>query len=108
MMHQYGKKIRSHGGSFVYVVLGPVCRLYDREELPWPSCSIQWKGKQPSWRRIGKRLIPDISAQRCPSYSVIGIDAVGNKWHQVMTMYDQRLAGEEKEWWYSKKMAKMI
>ena len=95
-----GKKIRSPGGSFVYQVSGPVCVLYDREELPWPSCSLRWKGKQPSWNRIGKRFIPDIAASRCASYAVEGVDAAGNRWHQVLTLYSERLPRHERGWWY--------
>ena len=99
---QQGKYVRSHGGGFVYQIQGPVCVLYDREDLPWPSCSMQWKGKQPSWNRIGRRFIPDLAASRCPSYSVYGADLHGNCWTQVQTFYYHRLTKEEKDWWYSK------
>ena len=95
-----GKRIRSPGGSFVYRVLGPVCVLYDREELPWPSCSLQGKGKQPSWSRQGKRFVPDMAASRCESYFVEGADAAGNTWTQVLTLYHTRLRQQEKAWWY--------
>ena len=37
MIHEHGKKLRSPGGSFVYEVQGPICRLFDREELPGPA-----------------------------------------------------------------------
>lgn len=100
--HPSGKFLRSPGGSFAYEVLGPCCQLYDRTELPWPSCSIRWKGKQPSWNRIGKRFIPDLAASRCPSYSVIGTDIHGNEWIQVLTIYQDRLDPTTKNWWYSK------
>ena len=102
MIHSYGKRLRSPGGSFLYEVHGPVCRLYDREELPWPSCSLQWKGKQPSWRRIGRRFVADLSARRCPSYHVSGVDSAGTRWEQVLTLYQHRLTAEEKLWWYGK------
>ena len=102
MIHEYGKKIRSPGGSFVYEVQGPVCRLYDREELPWPCCSLQWRGKQPSWRRIGRRFIADIAARRCPSYAIRGVDSAGTQWEGVVTLYMHRLNKEEKIWWYGK------
>lgn len=102
MIYAAGKRIRSPGGSFVYEILGPVCRLYDREELPWPSCSLQWRGKQPSWRRVGRRFVSDLSARRCASYSVRGIDAHGTEWKEVKTFYFMRLNKEEKEWWYGK------
>ena len=50
-MLEQGQTFRSPGGGFSYEVIGPCCRLYDREELPYPSCSLQWKGKQPSWKK---------------------------------------------------------
>lgn len=94
--------MRSHGGSFSYEIIAPVCRLYDRDELPWPSCSLAWKGKQPSWNRIGPRLVPDITASRCPSYVVIGQDLHGNVWEQIQTLYWERLDPDTKNWWYYK------
>ena len=102
MIHGNGKKIRSHGGSFVYEVQGPVCRLFDRNELPWPSCSLSWRGKQPSWRRIGRRFVADLSTRRCPSYAVHATDVSGFVWSQVVTLYEHRLTKQEKEWWYGK------
>ena len=79
-----------------------MCRLFDREELPWPSCSLQWKGKQPSWRRVGRRLIPDVGPNRYQSYSVIGIDRSGLEWQEVKTFYKlPRLSNAERRWWYS-------
>jgi len=101
MIYTYGKRFRSPGGSFAYEVQGPVCRLFDREELPWPSCSLSWKGKQPSWRRIGRRFVADISTSRFPSYAVKAVDAQGVQWEQVITLYHQRLNSEEKGWWCS-------
>lgn len=99
---QFGERLRSPGGSFSYEIMGPCCVLYDREELPWPSCNLGWKGKQPSWNRIGKRFVPDLAASRCPSYSVRARDLFGNEWIQVSTLYYERLAPTEKAWWYSK------
>ncbi len=101
----HGKWLRSPGHSFAYQVQGPVCRLYDREELPWPSCSLAWKGKQPSWNRIGRRFVPDLAASRCPSYAVIAVDHWGNQWEQVITLYYQRLAKQQKQWWITQKPA---
>jgi len=101
MIHPHGKRLRSPGGSFVYEVQGPVCRLFDREELPWPSCSLQWRGLQPSWRRVGRRFVADLAASRCPSYAVKAVDAAGNEWEQILTLYQFRLTPEEKRWWYS-------
>ena len=101
-MLDHGSRIISPGGGFTYTVQGPVCVLFDREELPWPCCSLVWRGKQPSWNRIGKRFIPDLAAQRCPSYSVKGVDVWGIEWEQVLTVYYQRLSPGEKQWWYFK------
>lgn len=101
-MEAAGKKIRSRGGSFLYEVQGPVCILYDREELPWPSCSLQWRGKQPSWNRIGKRFVPDLSAAKCHAYSVKACDMWGSSWDQTLILYDRRLTRQEKAWWYWK------
>ena len=83
--------------------MGPVSRLYDREELPWPSCSTVWRGKQPSWNRQGKRFVPDLACQRCPSYAVIGRDAQGNAWHEVITIFWEKLTPELRQWWITKK-----
>lgn len=103
----YGKWLKSPGGGFAYQVVGPVCRLYDREDLPWPCCRLSWRGKEPSWNRVGRRFIPDIAASRCPSYAVTGIDQWGNQWMQILTIYYQRLQGIEKDWWVTKKPAAM-
>lgn len=100
-MIKNGATINSPGGSFTYYVVGPVCRLFDREELPWPCCSLQWKGKQPSWNRIGRRFVPDISAQRFASYNVYGQDFHGSCWEEVKTIYGRLLSKQEKRWWYS-------
>ncbi len=99
----HGAMFKSPGGSFGYRVQGPCCRLYDREQLPWPSCSTQWRGKQPSWNRIGKRLIPDMAAARCPSYAVHGVDAFGNTWDDVITLYDEKLVNDLRRWWVTRK-----
>ena len=101
MIYDHGKKIRSPGGSFAYVVAGPVCRLFDREELPYPCCSLAWKGKQPSWRRVGPRLTPDLGSRRSPSYAVHAIDSSGVTWEDVITLYHHRLSPDELRWWYS-------
>ena len=44
----------SYGGQYSYKVIGPCCRLYDREELPWPCSRLAWRSKEPSWRSAGK------------------------------------------------------
>ena len=60
----------SPGGQYSFRVIGPCCRLFDREELPWPCCRLAWRSKEPSWRRVGRRFVPDLAARRCPSYAV--------------------------------------
>ena len=98
----HGSVHSSIGGQYSYRVIGPCCRLFDREELPWPSCSLSFKGKQPSWRRIGKRLIADIAAQKCPSYSIEIIQPGIRPRTTVLTLYTQILDTSLREWWYSK------
>jgi len=95
-----GSSFRSPGGSFSYVVAGPCCRLFDRDSLPWPSCSLVWRGKQPSWNRIGRRLVGDLACRKFPSYAVIGMDREGNMWHQVVTDFTYPLRPEVARWWY--------
>jgi hypothetical protein len=101
MILENGDTIGSPGGSFTYVIKAPLCRLYDREELPWPSCSLRWKGKQPSWNRVGRRFVPDLGASRFGSYAVSGRDYWGSEWEGIQTIYANHLTKEEKRWWYS-------
>jgi len=101
-MLENGQTFRSPGGGFEYKVIGPCCRLYDREELPWPSCSLQWKGKQPSWNRIGRRFVGDMATLRCPSYAVVGSDRYGTTWEAVVTDYPYKLTNEWRRWWNSR------
>lgn len=96
-----GTCFQSPGGSFQYIVQGPVCRLYDREELPWPCCRLSWRGKEPSWNRIGRRFVGDLAAKRHPSYSLIGVDRDGNTWQDVQTDYTYVNRAEVVRWWYS-------
>jgi hypothetical protein len=100
---QYGQLIQSPGGHFIYRVIGPCCRLFDREELPWPCCRLQWRGKEPSWRRVGKRFVADLATRNSPSYcvEVMGQDYSSQPF--IMTLYSVRLSPSLKEWWYSKK-----
>ena len=100
-MLDHGDTFRSPGGSFQYTVQGPVCRLYDRTELPWPCCRLSWKGKEPSWNRIGRRFVGDIAAKRFPSYAVLGIDRDGNSWTEVKTDFTFLLPRAIRQWWYS-------
>ena len=99
----HGSIHTSIGGQFSYRVLGPCCRLYDREELPWPCCRLSWKGREPSWKRVGKRLVPDIAAQKCPSYSVEIIEPGAKSTITILTSYSERLDSSLEEWWYSKR-----
>jgi hypothetical protein len=92
----------SIGGTYSYRVLGPCCRLFDREELPWPSCSLAWRGKQPSWRRIGRRFVPDMAAKRCPSYAVELLTVDCKPAPTVITLYPYPLSKPVRDWWYSK------
>lgn len=104
MSHPYeaGRILRSPGGSFVYVIEGPCCLLYDKEQLPWPSCSLVWRGKQPSWNRVGPRFVADLAASRRPTYSVRAVDHHGNMWYDTLTLYWVRLRTSEQKWWYWK------
>jgi hypothetical protein len=90
----------SPGGQYSYRVLGPCCRLFDREELPWRS-------KEPSWRRVGRRFVPDLAARRCPSYSVELLQPGSRPTLTVITLFPQRLSPELQEWWYSKQPASL-
>jgi hypothetical protein len=102
----HGHIFSSPGCHFSYRVIGPCCRLFDREQLPWPCCRIEWHGKEPSWRRIGRRLIVDLATRGCPSYSV---EILGshekNQYHEplVLTLYWVKLPQPLKEWWHSSK-----
>ncbi len=95
----YGDEFYSPGHSYKYKIVGMCCRLYDREELPWPSCSLQWKGKQPSWKRVGCRFVADMATKWSPSYSVI--DQYGKS--QIITLYWKRLSDEDRKWWVTPK-----
>ena len=97
-----GSEHASLGGQFSYRVLGPCCRLFDREELPWPCCRLAWRSKEPSWRRIGRRLVPDLAARRCPSYAVELLQPGSRPSRTVITLFPVRLAPPLQEWWYSK------
>lgn len=98
-----GARFQSPGGRFAYRVEGPICRLYDRAELPWPSCSLVWRGKQPSWNRQGVRFVADLACGRSPSYRVTGADCQGNTWQEDRTLYDEPLTKELRQWWITKK-----
>ncbi len=98
-----GSEQPSPGGMYSFRVLGPCCRLFDREELPWPCCRLQWRSKEPSWRRVGKRLVPDLAARRCPSYAVELLQPGLRPTVTVLTLFAERLTPELQEWWYSRR-----
>jgi hypothetical protein len=100
----HGFIIYSPGSQFRYRVIGPCCRLYDREQLPWPCCRIQWHSKEPSWRRIGNRFVPDMAAKRYPSYSVELMDYNQSSEPIILTLYTRRLVEAEQAWWYMRRL----
>jgi hypothetical protein len=75
--------------------------LFDREQLPWPCCRLEWRGKEPSWRRIGKRYVPDLATKTHPSYAVeiLGQGCSGKTIE--VTLYSVKLSPVEQEWWYA-------
>ncbi|WP_228021368.1 hypothetical protein [Vasconcelosia minhoensis] len=100
-----GFLFESPGAHFTYRVVGPCCRLFDREQLPWPCCRLQWKGKEPSWRRIGRRLTVDLASRRHPSYCV---EIVGQGYSSepfVTTLYTVTFAPEFQLWWHTPRSA---
>ncbi len=99
---EHGSIYPSVGGQFSFRVIGPCCRLFDREELPWPCSRLAWKSKEPSWRRIGRRFVPDIAARRCPSYSVELLQPGFKPTSTVLTLFSDRFNPTMQEWWYSK------
>ena len=102
-----GSELTSPGGHYSYRVLGPCCRLFDREELPWPCCRLAWRSKEPSWRRVGRRFVADLAARRCPSYAVELLQPGARSTRTVITLFPIRLAPVLQEWWYSKLPASM-
>ncbi len=99
---QHGSIHSSVGGQYSFRVIGPCCRLYDREELPWPCCRIAWKSKEPSWRRIGNRFVPDIASRRCPSYAVEILEPGFRPSFTILTLFSDRFDSDLEEWWYSR------
>jgi hypothetical protein len=101
-LYAHGTEHTSPGGQYSFRVLGPCCRLFDREELPWPCCRIAWRSKEPSWRRVGRRFVADLAARRCPSYAVELLQPGSRPTVTVLTLFSLRLSGPLQEWWYSK------
>ena len=102
-----GHIFESPGAHLTYRVTGPCCRLYDREQLPWPCCRIQWHSKEPSWRRIGKRLIVDLATRKHPSYCV---EIIGQSYRSepiIMTIYTETFSAEMQNWWHTKRLSNL-
>ena len=99
---EHGSIHTSPGGQYSFRVLGPCCRLFDREELPWPCCRLAWRSKEPSWRRVGRRFVPDLAAQRCPSYAVELMQPGSRPSVTVLTLFPLRFSKDLQEWWYSR------
>ena len=97
-----GSIIASPGGHFSYRILGACCRLFDRDELPWPCCRIQWRSKEPSWKRIGKRFVPDLATKRFPSYMVEILDHEYSREPFVLTLYWLKFPSNVQDWWYTR------
>ena len=97
----------SPGGQYSFRVLGPCCRLVDLEELPWPCCRLAWRSKEPSWRRVGRRFVPDLAARRCPSYAVELLQPGSRPTSTVLTLFSQQFKREFQEWWYSRHPSSM-
>ncbi len=102
---QAGDLIQSPGCHFTYRIVGPCCRLFDRANLPWPCCRIEWHSKEPSWRRVGKQFIPDMATRHSPSYSVEIVGQEGKRDPIVVTLYAAKLSPAQREWWHSRKPA---
>ena len=85
-----GSEQPSPGGMYSFRVLGPCCRL-------------QWRSKEPRWRRVGKRFVPDLAARRCPSYAVELLQPGLRPTPTVLTLFAERLSPERQGWWYSRR-----
>lgn len=105
---QSGQVFCSPGSHFNYRVLGSCCRLFDREQLPWPCCRLNWHSKEPSWRRIGRRFIADIATKHSPTYSVEILEPKGSQQSFVITLYWVKLLPDVQQWWYFEKPQKTI
>ena len=79
----------SPGGQYSFRVIGPCCRL-------------AWRSKEPSWRRVGRRFVPDLAARRCPSYAVELLQPGSRPTATVLTLFSQTFSRELQEWWYSR------
>lgn len=100
---QSGDIVSSPGCHFSYRIIGPCCRIFDREQLPWPCCRLQWRSKEPSWRRIGRRLVVDLATQNSPSYSVEILGQGPSAEPLVQTFYWIKLPRPVRDWWVTDK-----
>ncbi|MGG6241927.1 hypothetical protein ACQ4N7_25180 [Nodosilinea sp. AN01ver1] len=98
-----GHIFQSPGAHLTYRVVGPCCRLFDRDQLPWPCCRLQWRGKEPSWRRIGKRLVPDMATRKSPSYCVEIVGQGYGAQSFVTTLYTAKLDRATQAWWHTRR-----
>lgn len=80
--------------------MGACCRLFDREELPYPCCRLEWRGKEPSWRRIGRRFVPDLASRQSPSYCVEILGQTRSEGEFVLTLHWVKLSSDERNWWH--------
>ncbi len=104
----YGEIFTSPGGHFTYRVIGPCCRLFDREQLPWPCCRLEWHSKEPSWRRIGKRFVADLATRGHPSYSIEILGQGRSPIPLVITLYYIQLPQPLKDWWHTDKPRQIV
>lgn len=108
MVLREGQTLHSPGGTFAYQIVGPCCRLFDREQLPWPSCSISWRGKQPSWRRVGRRFVLDAGTKSHPTYAVRLLGQDSRAESMLLTLFWVDLSTVEKVWWHGQKPGKTL
>jgi len=68
---------------------------------------LAWRSKEPSWRRVGRRFVPDLASMRCPSYSVELLQPGSRPTATLLTLFSMRLTPELQEWWYSRQPKSM-
>jgi hypothetical protein len=98
----HGSILNSPGNSFQYEIIGPICRLYDLDQLPYPCCRLQWKGKEPSWNREGRRFVPDMATRKHASYHVKlvgGKNALTDGTLEITLYWKSPLSREIAHWW---------
>jgi hypothetical protein len=105
MILQQGDILTSPGAAFSYEVVGPVCQLYDREQLPYPCCRLQWQSKEPYWNRVGKRFVLDGATKHHASYAV---RMINSRKIFILTVYWQKLTPELQGWWHTTDKQKVV